>query len=525
MKNTFAYVLLVLIFFNLTSCNTDVKEKNKTEQNYDTVILNGRVIDPETNLDALRNIGINEGKIIIVTSEKITGNQTIDAENLVIAPGFIDLHGHGQSLAADRMQAFDGVTTTLELESGILPISDWYETQSEIPRVLNYGASAAWTFARISEFEGLEMKADLRWFQSAFALKDWVNEPAGPKQVENIVGRIQKGIEEGSIGIGVNNGYAPGGGYKELLAIHELAAKYNVPVFTHISGNFPNDPKSAAESVGHIISYASALGSQEHICHLNSSSQKDVSTTTKLITGAQEKGLNITTEAYTYGASSTTIGSALFSEEARAKKNIEYSQIELNGQPLDKHRFNEIRKNAPGTVIVFKFLNIPEEEEILDQSILFPGGAIASDAMPWINKKTGVPMAESDTTWPLEDDMFAHPRSAGTYTRLLSHYVRDRKVLSLSNAIKKASLIPAQILEKSVEQMKYKGRIQTGMDADIIVFDPYTVADKATFTEPNQTAEGMKYVFVNGSLVIEKGELNTDIFPGKPIRRKTQYKN
>ncbi len=511
-------ILFLSCLLTLNSYSQTDQTDNQTK-GYDTVILGGRVIDPETELDAIKNIGIRNGIIQIVTDEAITGDATIDANGLVVAPGFIDLHSHGQMLAADRMQAFDGVTTALELESGILPIGDWYERQSKLPRALNYGASAAWTFARISEMEGLEMEADLRWFQKAFSLNKWVNDPADPEQVERIVDRIRQGLDEGSLGIGVNHGYAPGGGYKELLAVHSLAATYDVPVFTHLSGDFPNDPKSAAESVGQIISYAAALESQEHICHLNSSSLKDVETTTRLISGARERGLDITTEAYPYGASSTTIGAALFNEEAMEKKNIQYSQIEINGEPLNEKAFTETRKNAPGTVVVFKFLNMPEEQGILDKSVLFPGGAIASDAMPWMAKTTGMPMADDDTTWPLDKEVFSHPRSAGTYTKLLSHYVRERKVLTLSEAIEKASLIPARILGKTVEQMKRKGRIQQGMDADIIVFDPATVKDKATFTAPNQPAEGMVYVFVNGTPLIENGSLNTDVFPGKPIRR------
>ncbi|MDC8001182.1 amidohydrolase family protein [Aequorivita todarodis] len=507
---------LILAFFVL-NCYSAAAQKSQASD-YDIVILGGRVIDPETSLDAIKNVGIINGKIETITDEKISGKKAIHADGMVVSPGFIDLHSHGQSVVADRMQAFDGVTTALELESGILPISDWYETQSTIPRVLNYGASAGFTFARISEMEGLKMEADLRWFQKAFALNKWVNDPAGPEQVERIVDRIEQGIKDGSIGIGVNHGYAPGAGYKEILAVHTLAAKYGVPVFTHVSGDFPNDPKSAAESVGWIISYAAAVGSQEHICHLNSSSLKDSETTTKMVLGAQKRGLPITTEAYTYGASSTTIGAALFNEEALVQKNIKFSQIEINGKPLDEKTFYETRKNAPGTIVVFKFLEMPKEEDILDRTVLFPGGAIASDGMPWIGKN-GENIPDNDTQWPLSKDLFAHPRSAGTYTKLLAHYVRDRKVLTLSEAIEKSSLIPAQILEKSVEQMKFKGRIQKGMDADILVFDPNTVQDRATFTEPNQTAVGMKYVFVNGTMIIDNGELVTDAHPGKPIRR------
>lgn len=510
LKTTLFGTLILLI------CQSSCQNQSKSTT-YDLVIVNGRVIDPESGLYEVRNLGINQGKIVAVTKEKIAGKDTIDAEGLVVAPGFIDLHSHGQTVLADRMQAFDGVTTALELESGILPIADWYELQSKSGRVLNYGASAAWTFARISELEGLQTEADLLWFQKAFALEKWVNDPATPEQIQNITAQIEQGIKEGSIGIGINAGYAPGGGYKELLAVHTLAAKYSVPTFTHISGDFPNDPKSAAENIGQIVSFSAATGSQDHICHLNSSSLLDVKTTKEIILGAQKRGLPISVEAYTYGASSTTIGAALFTPEAREKKNINANQIELNGKPLSEEEFQKLRAEAPGSVIVFRFLDMPKETDILDESVLFPGGIIASDAMPWVDKNTMGPADES--VWPVSQDAFAHPRSAGTYTRLLAQWVRDRQVLSLSEAIAKSSLYPARILEKSVEQMKFKGRIQEGMDADIIVFDPETVQDKATFTEPAQPADGMQYVLVNGTIIISGGELDINARPGVAIRR------
>jgi len=508
-------VLLTLI---TTGCVCFVLGQNQIKKNtYDYVIKGGTVIDPETSFNAVRNVGIIKDKIAIITKDNIQGIRVFDAKGLIVAPGFIDLHAHGQNTVADRMQAFDGVTTSLELESGVLPIADWYNQQKTANRVLNYGASAGWTSARIAEMEGMAPKADLKWLQQSFSYSKWVNEPANEKQVQKILDHLERGIKEGSIGIGINAGYAPGGGYKELLQVHILAGKYKVPTFTHISGDFPDDPNSAVESVGDIISFSTIANSQDHICHLNSSSLKDVNTTRSMILEAQKKGLDITTESYTYGASSTTIGAALFTPEAIRRKDIHYESLMRNGVNFNEQTFLKTRKDSPGEVIVFNFLQLPKEEPLLDESVLFPGGAIASDAMPWINTKTN-DLTDSNK-WPLTKEDYAHPRSAGTYTRLLSHWVRERKAISLSEAIRKASLIPAQILEKSISQMRNKGRLQVGMDADIIVFDLNTVQDKATFTEPYHPSEGMKYVFVNGVSVIEKGQLNLDKKPGKPIRR------
>jgi len=506
----------------LTLLTASTWAQTSPRESMDIVIVGARVIDPDSNLDAVRNVGIQQGRIVAVTSDPPSGMRRIDARGLVVAPGFIDLHAHGQTTAADRMQAFDGVKTALELESGILPIADWYASQATARRVLNYGASAAWTFARVQELEGQPAQADMRWFQRAFSLNKWVNDPASPEQIKKITAIIEQGIREGSIGIGVNHGYAPGGGYKEMHAVHTLAAKYGVPTFTHVSGDFPNDPLSAAQSVGDVISLSAATGSQSHICHINSSSLKDIATTRGMILAAQERGLPITTETYTYGASSTTVGAALFNDRGREKKNIDTRDIEYNGEPLGDKNFAELRAQAPGSVVVWHFLKLPAEESILDQSVLMPGAAIASDGMPWINKKNGQPI--DPDMWPLTEEAFAHPRSAGRYTRLLSHWVRERDALTLTEAIRKSSLIPAQILEKSVPQMRTKGRVQPGMDADIIVFDLRTVQDKATFTQPYLPAVGMKYVLVGGVPVISGGELVRDARPGKAIRRSLEPK-
>jgi len=244
-----------------------------------------------------------------------------------------------------------------------------------------------------------------------------------------------------------------------------------------------------------------------------------VDVTSEMLRKAQDFGIPLSTEAYTYGASSTVIGSALFSDEAMAAKGIEPEDIEFNGKRLDEKRFRTLRAGNPGAVVVLHFLDMPEEQDTLDQSVLFPGGAIASDAMPWIDRETGE-LADV-AQWPPAPSAFAHPRSAGTFTRLLARWVREGRRISLLDAVRKASLIPAEILESSVGQLRKKGRLQPGMDADLIVFDLSTVEDRATFTEPAQPARGMQYVLVNGEPVIDRGELQLDVRPGRAIRRVT----
>jgi N-acyl-D-glutamate deacylase len=193
--------------------------------------------------------------------------------------------------------------------------------------------------------------------------------------------------------------------------------------------------------------------------------------------------------------------------------------IELAGKPFDDATLAEAQAKTPGAWIVAHFMRPdrnPKDQAFLDESVLMPGGAIASDAMPWTTPK-GERIAGD--VWPLPEDAFAHPRSAGTFTRFLRDYVRERGKVTLREGVSRMTLIPARILEGGAPQMKKKGRVQVGADADLVAFDLGTVAERATFTKPAQTAVGMRHVLVNGTPIIRDGELVRDAKPGRPVRR------
>jgi predicted amidohydrolase YtcJ len=155
----------------------------QTTAPHDVVVANGRVIDPETKLDAVRNIGIKNGKIEAVSTTALMGQIVVDAKGLFVAPGFIDWHVHGQNTLADRVQAFDGVTTALELEAGMLPIGRWYDLQAKSKRVLNHGASSSWGIARMVTLEGIPLPvvpSAVSLFPN-FGLKKWPNHIATPE--------------------------------------------------------------------------------------------------------------------------------------------------------------------------------------------------------------------------------------------------------------------------------------------------------------------------------------------------------
>ena len=332
---------------------------------------------------------------------------------------------------------------------------------------------------------------------------------------------MEQGLQEGALGIGVLAGYAPSYGRKEAFAVAQLAARHGVPTFTHVRYMSVIEPQSSFEAIAEIVSLAAATGAQMHIVHLNSTSTRDIPRIAELVRGAQARGLKITTEAYPYGAGSTVVGAELFRGNWRERRGgATAADIELAGVPYTDETLAEAQEKAPGTWIVAHFMRPdrnPADQALLDQSVLMPGGAIASDAMPWTSKGQDI----TGDVWPLPADAFSHPRSAGTFTRFLRDYVRERKKETLLEGLRRMTLIPAQILEASVPQMVRKGRVQVGADADLVVFDLATVSDRGTFTQPNQTATGMRYVIVNGTAVIRDGELVRDALPGRAIRRAT----
>lgn len=490
---------------------------------YDVVIQGGRVIDPETKLDAVRNIGLKGDRIAAISTEPLEGSKTLQAEGMVVAPGFIDMHAHGQQLPAAWVQAFDGVTTALELESGLFPVGQAYDRIGREGRPINYGLGVAWSFARVQTMVPDFEKPDgtLGWFQKAFAVDGWQNALPNQAQLEQIVDLVESGLKEGALALSINAGYAPGIGRKEYYALAELAKKHNVATHTHNRSMSVLEPKSSFESIVEQIGLAGSTGAHMHICHLNSTSNRDLKAATRLIKEAQDNGLPVTVEAYPYGAFSTAIGAEFMRGDDWLDRfgGTDYGSVELRGKPLTKEKIEELQRSKPGEAINFHFLReetSESDQQLLDLAVLFPGGSIASDAMPWFDDQGKI--VEGDV-WPLPKSVFAHPRSSGCFSRFIARWVRQRKSISLSDALAKTSLIPSQVLQTHVPQMKKKGRIQVGCDADILVFDFEKIEDKGTFVVPAQLASGKRHVVVGGVAIIEDGKRMDDVMPGRPVRR------
>jgi hypothetical protein len=493
---------------------------------YDIVILNGRVIDPETDFDGISNVGIKVGTIAAITEDDIAGDQTIDATGLIVSPGFIDIHSHSFELTGQRMQAFDGITTALEMESGVLPVAPWYDLMAEEGRVLNYGATAAWTFARIGAMipEMPPMEPTAEWYLSSFQYPAWTTDVSTDEQQTAILDLLQQGLDDGALGIGVNSGYAPGAGGKELTAVWEQAAANDVPVSTHLREWSNVDPLSSVEGMNTVTGLALATGARTNVCHINSTSLRDGEQTVALLAVAREAGADIHGEAYPYGIGSFPVSSAIYlfdAETFQERIGVDFDAVRLiakQQQIQDEADIRAAQADDPGQLTILEFLDEdePQDEAILAASVTAPWIGVASDAVPWNLPDGSIVRGE---VWPLPENALSNPRSAGTFSRFLGRWVREKEAFTWPEAIRKVSLIPAQLFDGQVAAMERKGRLQVGMDADITVFDPETILDRATVDQLAQTSEGVRYLVVNGTVLIDDGEMNLDIRPGQPIRR------
>lgn len=469
---------LLLSLFTIASVTVQAQVAD-----YDIVLKNGRVMDPETGLDAVRNVGIRGGRIMEISANPLSGKEVIDVSNLVVSPGFIDPHVHGMTNKEHEYQAHDGVTTALELESGIKDIGAWLASQHN-KTIINYGASACHPWARAElMYQSAQAKGDNSLERGSYKFN---YQPVRTKEMEGTLELLDKELKAGALGIGVPIGYYPGATREEVYNVYEFAAARKTMIFTHVR-------EGKALAIQQAIADASTTGAALHIVHLNSMSLDEIGLTLRMVANAQKQGLDITTELYPYTAGSTSLESAIFDEGWQQRLGITYSDLQWveTGERLTEETFTAYRKKG-GTIILHSM-----RPEWIEAGIKSPITMIGSDGMPY--------------------SRLAHPRTAGTYARVLGVYVRERKTLTLMEALRKMTIMPAQRLETIAPVMRGKGRLQVGADADITIFDPNTVIDKATFEGGLKFSEGIQHILVNGTFVVKGGKTIGNVFPGQPI--------
>jgi dihydroorotase len=417
----------------------------------------------------------------------------------VVAPGFIDLHAHGQDPFSQGLQARDGVTTALELEAGVFPVASWYKSKKG-KSVINYGASVGHIPARIRLKHNIDVGHILTnpKMKEVVHLSAWAREELSDDELSTIKVLLKQGLDEGGLGIGYGVQYTPAAARDEIFELFDFAAKQGVLNIVHTRHSGALEPESATDSVQEVITNAVATGASLHLCHLPSTGLSETSFLLNLIDRAAAKGVDVTTEVYPYTTLATVIGAATWDDGWQKRLAGSFGDLEWSptGERLTKETFDKYRKEQPGQIVYGHLM----EKSMVDELIRHPKVIVASDGMPFLNGK-------------------AHPRGAGTYARVLGHYVRENNTLSLMAAIKKISLLPAQRLESWVPAMKTKGRLQLGSDADISIFDANTVVDKATFSAPTTPSFGITHVLVNGQIIVENSELVENFYPGMPVKK------
>jgi Amidohydrolase family len=476
----------------LTLLSLFLTASGASAEHFDLVLKGGRVVDPETGLDSVRDVGLVGPRIATISAEPLNGTRVIDARGLVVAPGFIDLHQHQQDAEAYRLKALDGVTTALELESGVPDIARFLEDRRG-KTVINYGATASHEAARVIAWK---LPLQPSTFGPDAAIPDPPDgpvtmKPASPEQLHLLLASLRAGLQAGALGIGLGLEYTPGASRHEVIEVFRLAAEFSRPVFVHIRSGGPLEPGSSIESMGEVIGAAAVTGAPLHVVHISSMCAQETPQCLAMVEGARARGLDVTTEAYPYGVFMTFINSAVFQPGWRERYAMDDSDLELpaTGERLTRARFEQLHASAEPIEI----LGHQNPDELVDATVRHPLVLIASDGIK------------------------EHPRNAGSYARVMARYVRSQGSLTLLDAVRKMSLMPAQRLEAATTAARRKGRLQAGADADIVVFDMRQIADKATFRAPGAPSIGVRYLLVAGTLVVDEGHLVEGVAPGLPI--------
>ena len=544
------------------------------EAPYDVVINGGLVVDPETNLQAIRNVGIRNGSIAAISSTPLRGRTTVNAKGLVVAPGFIDIHVHGQSIPTDWLSAFDGVTSAIDTEAGRFPTGLGYAASSVGGRPLNYGMSTAWAGARAEVAAGLLQDGTLPKMFLALSKSTGaiVTSRYASDRAQLTLALTEAGLREGGLGIGMPIGYLSRSNKDEYIDSGLLSHSFNRPLFSHLRHELINphpeaaegaDTQTAMDAFQEGIEVSARTNAVNVLQHINSTATVALGSVIPLIQRAIAQGIPVVPEVYPWGAGSTTVQADFLEPSILELLKLEPSSIRPVTDPNKRfaslQEFANWRSKEPGdTTVVVHYLDEtdPKDQRLLDQAVLMPGIIFASDAMPIASspstaKQWGGTLAPASrflatAPWDAKTQSMpagigtSHPRMAATYSKIFANYVIggansiERKQqgldgnltatglrkLTLMQAIRQSSLLPANLLAAGTPAAHNKGRLQVGKDADVVVFDLARFSPRADYpAEKNLLPSlGVKHLLVNGQFVIRDAKLDPNARPGKALR-------
>lgn len=486
---------------------------------YDVVISNGRVIDPESQLDAVRNVGVKDGLIAAVSTESLTGEREIDATGHIVSPGFIDTHNHGAATAhGGKLSLRGGVTTAMDLEAGAMNVADWYAERDGAWQ-LNYGTTVGQEFARAIVLDGFEQQS-LRDMRDLFRMRaqsasdgelSWSTHISSVGEMNRILGLLDQQLMEGAIGIGSLLGYASTGiTAREMYETQKVAANYGRLTAVHVRYLETSPPKENAIAGAEVMNNAFVLGAPLLYAHFNVDNWPLVH---ELLVGARKQGLNVWGEVYPYNSGSSNIGADFYDPQKWKAVFGSFDDKILDpqqGRFLTEEEVVQMRKDDPGHAVV-AFIR-PDEWNV--PWLQLPGVSIAGDAM--------LPIDKSGRVLEWHDDFAIgafHPRTSGTQGKSL-RLARENNIPWM-RMIENLSYNAARHLgDAGLAAMQKRGRLQEGMVADITIFNPETVTDNSDYAsgENGLPSTGIPYVLVNGVVVVDDSKVLEGVTPGQPIR-------
>ena len=496
-------------------------------QDYDVVILNGRVMDPETYFDAVRNVGIKDGKIATITREKMSGKQTIDATGHVVAPGFIDTHHHGAgNLWGVKASLRDGVTTPMDLEIGSINIDGWY-AQRNGKWPVNYGAAVSHEFHRMRVLDKLPIREpadgnDFARLRNASYEEndkpDWAVTTATVEQLNEMLGNMDQDLQAGALGIASTTGYMGNGVTTfELFNVQKTAANYGRLYASHVRllGN-TTPPTEATLGAFEQIANGIALNQPLILSHNNNFGWWEVEEHLQLL---RDRGYNVWSEYYPYTCGSSTIGSEFIKPDNIGTMGLDYTNLidPRTGEKMNREIYDKIVAEDPAYIII---LCLPDREAWLPLWLRVPHMTVAGDQMPPVDIK-GKPLEWDD---PYEA-FNGHPRTAGTHAKTL-RLAREHDVPLMHILAQNSYWAAKHLGDAGIEAMQVRGRMQEGMVADIVVFDPETVTDNADYKAGTNglPSTGIPYVLVNGTIMVKDSKVQSGIYPGQAIRYPVEHR-
>lgn len=511
---------LTVIITALMACsdsndNANNDNSNATDRNYDIVILSGRVMDPDSGLDAVRNVGIIDNKIVAITEEVISGADTIDATGLVVAPGFVDTHIHGQSDHSHKMYVRDGMTTSLSLENGSLQVAKFYDSR-EGKALINYGTGVSHEMARMEVMDGVRGREDTYIYKNRAAtavdgIESWITEIPTNEQLQQIYALLHEGMKQGALMVNSMPGYIRDtASTREIWEVQKIAKEYNRGFGSHPRfGPFEAIPNEYSLGYKEVIANAAVLGQPILLSHNNNQGWQEIVEMTKQ---GRKNGMVIWAEQYPYAAGGPNAGASILDPENMKKMGfaIEESVFDPEADKyLSEAELIKVRKTNPEKNLVV-FIR---PKEWVNQWVATPELSIVADSFS---------MFEGDKLIPIEapfEDYIGHPRAAGTRGKSL-RIARENNI-PLMLVVNNTGAFPAKMLCASgIKQMCERGKIQEGAIADITLFSPETVTDNSGYAAGKNglPSTGIPYVLVNGEVVVRDSKVDLSLRAGQPIR-------